>query len=340
MRTFDDLVSAQSDWRELALAADNIFSTWEWADCWWRHFGRGSLAISAVENGAGRPLALLPLYSERRKGLRLARFVGHGVADQLGPLCAPCDVQVASDALVVATDRDVLIAERLPGERDWRRLGGQLLHEDPSPVIEFDTGTGWEGYVASRSAKLRRDIRRRERRLSELGVSFRLVEDPESLERDMDALFDLHAKRWGTETSAFAGARENFHREFARIALERGWLRLLIAEVAGQPVAASYGFRFGDAEYSYQQGRDPEWARSGVGAGLYEQSIRAAFAAGMREFRMLRGDEAYKQRYATATRVVVTIAIPLSARGRAAVSAASVLAHSARGRQLLRRVTD
>ena len=35
----DGIDAADADWTGLAEAAGNVFSTPEWADVWWRHFG-------------------------------------------------------------------------------------------------------------------------------------------------------------------------------------------------------------------------------------------------------------------------------------------------------------
>lgn len=67
-------------------------------------------------------------------------------------------------------------------------------------------------------------------------------------------------------------------------------------------------------ESYYQSGRDPDWDHASVGAGILEHSIMEAFADGMREYRLLRGDEAYKSRYATHDPGVATV---LAARGYA-----------------------
>lgn len=337
-RSLTDLNAAELPWTALASASDNLFSSWEWAKVWWRHFGSDrALSLTCVENGAGQPLALLPLQSERRKGLTLTRFIGHGVADQLGPVCRPADTEVALESLRSAAESDILIAERLPAERAWRTLRGHVLRDEAMPTINIAQARDWESYLSSRSVKLRRDVRRRGRRLRRLGVGFRLAGDPGRLARDMDALIALHAKRWDSRSQAFGGPREQFHREFAALALDRGWLRLWLAEADGAPVAAIYGLRFGDVEYGYQLGRDPGWERDGVGAGVHEHAIQQAFADGMREFRLLRGDEEYKLRYATEVRRVLTIAIPRSARGRCALAATRSLARTQRGRSVLRR---
>ena len=40
------------EWTRLALQSRNLFSTWEWASTWWRHFGRGrELLLTPVPDG-------------------------------------------------------------------------------------------------------------------------------------------------------------------------------------------------------------------------------------------------------------------------------------------------
>jgi CelD/BcsL family acetyltransferase involved in cellulose biosynthesis len=336
-----ELDGLEEPWKALGARTDNIFSTWEWASCWWRHFSRGrQLRVGLIDGSAGQPMVLLPLCAERRRGVSFTAFIGHGIADQLGPVCAPEDVPPA-DALLAGGAGDVLLAERLGDGYDWPALGGCVLRSEASPAIVRPAGGGFEDYLQDRSANFRQQVRRRARRLTQkLGIRFRLAQEPQRLGSDMDALFAMHAARWGESSRAFTGPRESFHREFAARALEQGWLRLWFAETDGTPVAAWYGFRFGEAEYFYQSGRDPAWDREQIGAGLLEHSIREAFEDGMREYRLLRGDESYKRRYATEIRNVLTIAVPLTQRGRGVVALARSLSKTGRGRALLRAATS
>ena len=139
----------------------------------------------------------------------------------------------------------------------------------------------------------------------------------------MASLFLLHEERWGDEGSgAFDSVRQAFHLDFARAALERGWLRLWIAEIDGRAVAAWHGFRFGGSEWYYQSGRDPEWERSSIGLVLMAHTLRAAIEDGMDSYRLLRGGETYKERFATGDVGVDSVAVPASGLGRAAILAA------------------
>ncbi|MGZ4251589.1 MAG: GNAT family N-acetyltransferase [Solirubrobacteraceae bacterium] len=340
VESLGDARGLRARWQERASGSHNVFSTWEWASVWWRHFGSGRmLEVSSVLDAGGRTIALLPLTRERRGPFRIVRFAGNRVADELGPVCAPADRVAATASLRDAADgADVLIAERVRSDWPPRLLGGRILSEDDSPVISLAAEGDWEAYLRARSANFRQQVRRRERKLQRsLDVRFRLANDPARLDADVDALVALHRARWGAQSSSFDGARESFHREFASVALERGWLRLWLAESDGVPVAAWYGFRFAGVESYYQSGRDPQWDRHGVGAGILEHSIREAFADGMHEYRLLRGDESYKRRYATAPGTVVTVALPGTARGRALVAGVERIAVRPRGRRLVSR---
>ena len=93
--------------------------------------------------------------------------------------------------------------------------------------------------------------------------------------------------------------RRAFHRSFAATALEQGWLRLWSLEVDGEPVAALYGFGLADTECYYQAGRDRRWDHYRVGFVLLAHAIREAANDGVVEYRLLRGDEEYKHRFAT-----------------------------------------
>jgi CelD/BcsL family acetyltransferase involved in cellulose biosynthesis len=321
------LASLRDEWSALAEAGGNLFSTWEWADCWWRHYGaeRRAMPLSCYD-GDGRLAAILPLCADRRGPLRLARFIGYGPADELGPVGAPADRVAALAALgaarSVASERwSLLFADRLVADHG-RQLprGSRTLRHESSPIVSV-AGLDWDGYLATRSTNFRSQVRRKERKLRrEHGLSYRLCDDPERLDEDMGTLFTLHEQRWGDEGSgAFDSVRRAFHRDFARVALERGWLRLWVAEIDGRPVAAWHGFRFGGSEWYYQSGRDPNWERSSIGLVLMAHTLRSAIEDGVDSYRLLRGGETYKDRFATGDVGVVSVAVPANALGRAAI---------------------
>lgn len=325
LETWPDLDAAREAWRPLAERVGNPFASWEWVSTWWRHFGRGrSLQATACRRRDGSVAAILPLCAESIGPLRVLRFLGHGVGDHLGPICAPEDRPAAASALreVLATSGcRILLAERLPAEEGWRgRLGGAVVKRDSSPTLRIG-GMSWDDYLNARSANFRSQVRRRERKLArEHQLRFRLADDLKRLDDDFGTFLALHGARWGeAESRAFRGERADFHRDFAARALERGWLRLVFLELDDRPVAAWYGLRFGQADWYYQAGRDPAWRDGHVGSVLLAHTVRQAFEDGMREYRFLRGGEGYKCRFTEDDPGLETLVAGRGVGGRLAV---------------------
>jgi CelD/BcsL family acetyltransferase involved in cellulose biosynthesis len=329
LEPLDGLSAAREEWTALAEQAGNLFATWEWADAWWSVYGggRGDLVITGCRDASGALVGILPLYASRRGPVRMLRFVGHGPADQLGPVCAPGDRHAVADALKRLLDGrrwNVMLAERLAPAEGWTgMLGGTVVHREDSPTLQIG-GRSFDEYLASRSKNFRDQVRRRARKLArEHDVAFRLS-DAATLDGDLNTLFRLHDARWSgadEETSAFDAERQRFHMAFARHAVERGWLRLWVLEAGGAPVACWYGFRFAQTEWYYQSGRDPDWEKQSVGFVLMAHSIQAAFDDGMLEYRLLRGGEGYKERFASDDHGIETMALARGPVGRAALAA-------------------
>lgn len=324
LEPIEDFDSVERDWDRLAVATGHPFATREWNAAWWDRFGGGrSLYTFACRDEAGSVRAILPLYVARTRPFGIARFLGYG--DLASPVCAAADRPPAARALRAVTHRPhrcrLVLAEHLPGSDGWGDLlGGRLLGTGNDPVLPL-RGRSWEDVVGRRSRKSRATLRRKERRLAEdHGLTVRLSTDPGRLTADMDILFDLHAKRWGVETTGvFAGDRGRFHRDFAALALARGWLRLWVAEVDGEPGAVWYGWRFAGSDWHFQGGRDPRFDRLSVGAVLYAHTIREACRDGMESYRFLAGLESYKMDYAekdlgTETRIVGSPALATGGR--------------------------
>jgi CelD/BcsL family acetyltransferase involved in cellulose biosynthesis len=307
------LAPLRQEWTELAAASRSVFKTWEWLSAWWDHFGQDRQLMVTAVRSRDRLVGILPLYWWRTRPPRILRFLGHAVGDELGPICAPADRLLMSRALAHVLDQsrwDLLLAEQLPADEHWSVvLGGRLLAREGSPVLVFGTD-GWEGFLSQRSANFRQQVRRRARRLArDHEVRYRLVDGARELQSGLDTLFLLHAARWGATPSALL-AHEGFHRSVARLAAHRKWLRLWLLELGGEPAAAVYGFRFAGVESYYQAGRDPRWDRYHVGFVLLAHAIQQAAQDSVAEYRLLRGGEHYKYRFATADPGLETVGVP------------------------------
>jgi CelD/BcsL family acetyltransferase involved in cellulose biosynthesis len=311
----DDL---REDWSRLAEDAGNVFATPEWAEEWLRHVAPGREPLLHLSDDRR---VLVPLVVARYGPLRVARFVGHGPADELGPVCAPeDDARAARETR--ALPYDVLLAEQLRADGSWDGLGGRRLRREGSPVIRFE-GRTWDELYATWSSNFRQRVRREPRRVErDLDATFRLA-TRDTLAADLDTLFRLHGARWERPTPFMR--LERFHRAFAARAMERGWLRLWVLEVGGAPAAAWYGLRFAGAESYYQAGRDPAYRKHSLGFVLVLHTIRTALEDGKREYRFLRGDEEYKYRFTQEDPGLETRLVARTAVGRVAAAGGTAL---------------
>jgi CelD/BcsL family acetyltransferase involved in cellulose biosynthesis len=334
------LEDVRDDWIRLAQAAGHPFGTWEWASAWWRWFGNGrQLYTFACRDNAGQVVAILPLYVAATRPVRVARFLGYG--DLHSPLCSAEHRPTAAAALLRCVRRGkgrcpIVLAEKLPGGQGWGDLlGGTRIASHPDPFMNL--GSSWEDFLATRSHSFRSTVRRRERTLAKsFELTYRLADDPDRLDADLDTLYRLHADRWGdASTGVFGGERGRMHRELASEALAQGWLRLWLLELDGEPVAAYYGWRYAGSEWFFQSGRDPRFVKQSVGATLLAHVVRDACDDGVAVFRFLAGDEAYKFRWTDQDEPAETRLLGSSAFVRFAAVAA-LRANSYRSRLRLR----
>jgi CelD/BcsL family acetyltransferase involved in cellulose biosynthesis len=332
-----DFAAIRPEWEALALMNGSIFATYEWHDLWWRHFGSGQPLLLVVRDATGGALAIVPLYRRRVAGVTLLRFIGHGPADEGGPIYAPgteARFRTAMHSALHAEPWDIFLAERLlPGAVTLLPAGSERIRFESSPTIRLPGD--WDHYMGQLGRRLRHEIRHDERKLRQAHeVRFRLSGDPSRLTADLDTLFALHRARWGK--SQFLRLRD-FHAEFAAVAQRRRWLRLWFLEVDDRPVAAWHGFRFGRAEFHYQVGRDVSMDHLSVGLLSTAHAIRMAIEDGMEEYRFLRGGESYKFRFAAQESTLTTAATPATRTGRLAVRAGLTLLRSGMMKSLVAR---
>ena len=339
----DGLAPLREEWTRLAAANRNIFATWEWSELWWRHYGgERRLRVAVCRDGDDEVQAIVPLFEWSRRPLRTLRLIGHGHGDRLGPLCTADAPETAAWALrlaLAAEKHDVFVGDWVAGDREWAKaLGARVVRRTGYPILHLAYDS-WTDFMTGRSRRFRKSVRHGRNRLErDHRVTFRSVE-PATLDSDLDATFRLHRGRFGVHQGClFCGVHEPFQREFAAIALDRGWLRLLLLEIDGVPVASEFGFLFQDAYFSYQSGRDPSWNRYSVGFLLEVETMRHALEEGADEYRFLGGDESYKYRYTSDDPGLETVVAAATGRGRLAAACLGAAWRLPGGQAVLRRI--
>src|SRR5262245_59047567 len=321
------------------------FRSYAWSAAWYRHAAPAGEPLILAARSGGRVIGILPLHASRTVlgGVRL-RLYGDGTvaSDYVGVIARRRDESRAAAAFVRA------IAERgfselfLDGLADDDPLAGALAvglgaeieTRYPSPSLHLEGD--FASYLASRPEGTGSQWQRRRRWLEKRpGFRFERVSSPEELPRAFDTLLDLHGARWQDETLALGEERIiAFHREALAGLAERGMAEIHLLWAEGKPRAALYGFRHGRRFAFYQSGRDPAWQERAVGTVLLGKLIGDAFADGLEEFDFLRGDEAYKMRWANGQRTL--IAARAVGRGVRAFADAQVRSAWKRGKAMVK----
>jgi CelD/BcsL family acetyltransferase involved in cellulose biosynthesis len=158
----------------------------------------------------------------------------------------------------------------------------------------LDLPGDFETYVQSLTKKERHELRRKIRRL-ETGraVAFRFADQSER-ERTLDRFFELHRRSKGEKGGFMTPDNERFFRDIADALAAKGWLRLGVLDVDGEPGTVLFGWTYEGTMALYNAAYDPTLASLSVGIVSHAYAIRAAIAEGTRGYDLLRGDEPYK----------------------------------------------
>ena len=307
----------RAEWNEVLASsdADCLFLSWEWLHTWWRHLaGRRRLFLLAVREGeelvALAPLALAPPQLGRLLPFRSLQLLGTGAvgSDYLDLIVRRGWEDRAVSALAEELRRQGAMLElrQLRPEAVAWRLAERLhprgwsfrqARTEVCPFIPL-AGHTWASYLAALGSAHRANLQRRLRNLQrDFAVRFDRVQGEEDRAEALGRLIGLHEARWrergASEAFVSAGLR-SFHEEVSRLALARGWLRLLELKLDGRSVAGLYGFRYGDRFLFYQSGLDPAYARQSVGLVTMGLAIKSAIEEGAAEYDLLHGSEPYK----------------------------------------------
>jgi CelD/BcsL family acetyltransferase involved in cellulose biosynthesis len=312
----------REDWAPLldVSPSRSLFLTWEWLSTWWRHLSGGrSLRLLVVrshgEAVAIAPLSVRPPQWTRLSPMRALEFMGTGSvgSDYLDLIIKPGYERQAVFAIADDLRRRRLMLELSQMNRTGclaaelaRQLGryGWTEREQATAVCPWIklSGHTWDSYLATLGQGHRSNLRRQLKLLNQrFEVRFEQVRSEEERGEALQHLIMLHGLRWqerGGSNALHEPGLRAFHEDFSRLALERGWLRLFVLRLNGQPVAALYGFRFGRVFYFYQSGFDPAYATYSMGSVIVGLTIKQAIEEGAEEYDFLHGDEPYKFHWA------------------------------------------
>ena len=161
----------------------------------------------------------------------------------------------------------------------------------------------WESFEGSLPSRLVRDVRRRRRKLEELGeVTLEVSDGSDRLEDLLAEGFRLEASGWkAAEGTAIVSSRETqrFYEAIARWSAERGWLRLFFLRVGGRPIAFQLALEHGRTHYFLKGGYDPDDSAYSPGKLLLHATLAHALERGNERYELMGDVEPWKLEWTT-----------------------------------------
>ncbi len=320
---FAQVFALKDAWNDLAGRAGDLFSSYDWCQTWWRHFGTDrKLEIHTLHDGE-RLVAVLPLFREtlRLGGVRLraVRVVaGDYTIDAAGLAIEP---YIAGPFFATVLDRladrgswDILhvgplrsyvdVADRfVETAREHEQVQSVLIGRQNDWLTAYDLPATYDGYLHSLAGSERRDTTRRERKLrEEHDVRIEAVRDSGQVSEAMDNLVKWHQSLWvgKGQRGQFVDwpGFEEFHREVAQRLAARGQLLLVHLNVDGESLGAAYGYHFGPRSHAMVRGYrdDGPWRRYALGRLLHCHMVEQSIGRGSKVLDDGRGVFDYKLR--------------------------------------------
>jgi CelD/BcsL family acetyltransferase involved in cellulose biosynthesis len=298
-------------WTQLMAEDPNghVFATPEWNRLWWEEFGADKDLLLLTMMRGENVAALVPLYRKREAGKKVLRFIGGiDLTDYLGPICSLDDRDDVARALVdwlsrTSVEWDELDAHNMPVPLgfaeylvDYADRCGMHLHiEQEETAAVLPLPDKWDHYLASLDSKDRHELRRKRRRVErDHPDAIVRTATPETLESDFKSFVEMHRGAEGHKGHFMRPEIATFFERVAHAFMELGWLRLDITEIAGRPIASTFGFVHGRTFYLYNSAYEPELARLSPGFVHVSELIKRSIEEGLETFNFLRGLEKYK----------------------------------------------
>lgn len=323
---FAELWSRARD-KPLASSFAHVRTGWEQVG---RHAPEARLAVVRIDDQAGRPILIWPLFSSRRGSIRVLRHPGSGSREEYsGPVIA--DGQDGADLLrrAVMTLRsygDVLEAYNL---RPGGALAPILKERKPrwvssvwSPVITLSNFASSEDWRKAKSANFRQQNRAKRKRLAKLGPLTSALVTPEQVPDYVDWTFDQKTRWLDVKAIGKNWVTDQTSRDFYKqiLVTEGAQVSGLELKVGDVRVASVILYWDESAEF-FVTTYDPAYASYSPGLLVLDDVVDLACARGLDVDLRLTTDT-YKLRWADRFEPRETLFVALTARGWPHVAAA------------------
>ncbi|WP_456617479.1 GNAT family N-acetyltransferase [Bradyrhizobium sp. P5_C12] len=324
------------DWQQAAsrLHAGHrtAFQHGYWLGAWYEAFHGVAPLIAVISDVAtGKDIAMVPMISRMRRGIRVVEFADLDISDNNAPILA-CDAPLDAadtraisaalvDALRTLPDRfDLLRLKKMPAD-----VGGK-----PNPLVSLgrigscsvngNLVLMGDDYADYRASLRRLQLPRCWRVFTRLGSArFEIATDVERAREFLDVMDVQQEERMKQLGSPFVlndDVHARFYREVARQGVAEGYA-VVSALVCDKGIAATtLGVRYGATYFLLRishTGRT--WANFSPGLLATERTMEALHAQGVRRFDLSIGNQDYKRRLGAERTPLTDVSVALSWRG-------------------------
>ena len=314
------------EWDELLAASDSnvVFLTSGWLRAWQETLGQGIAVLFCQVRSGGQLIAAAAFQISQG----VVQFAGTGPSDYSDFIVrASLDDGLHANVtqrlldLVrrktprfrcfklgrIQPDSKTLRAIRWPGSEFYSTEIGHVT----APYMEMSL-------VDDRLRK--KSLRRHERGLERRGaLACETFVASEDVVPQLDEFFfDQHVRRWrtaGIESLFNSETSREFYRRVSRRLGPTGQVRFTTIRLAGEPVAAHFGFLQAKRFIWYKPSFEPMLAKLSPGEVLIKRLLEQAKVEGATEFDFTVGDEPFKFRFASGARRVVYLHVTDSRLG-------------------------
>ena len=274
-----------------------------WHRVWLDEFQDGrELLLLAVRDGA-ELLGVAPLLRAEGK----ISFVGnYSICDYMDFIVAPDRAEEVFAAILAALQSEDWSEIELRGLRDdsptvsellpaAERAGLTVEREEEAVAPRVQLPESWEAYQAALNKKDRHELRRKLRRLGELGeLQLNAYTRAEDMEEHLPIFIRLMVESRGNKASFMSEQIGRFFHRMAPALASENLLRLYELELNGTAIASVLCFDQGGRLFLYNSGYDPQYAQFAVGLGSKAMCLQDAIESGHTWVDFLRGHEPYK----------------------------------------------
>jgi CelD/BcsL family acetyltransferase involved in cellulose biosynthesis len=303
-----------------------------WLDAWYKAFRDVAPLIAIITDAVtGKDIAVVPMFSHVRRGIRVVEFADLGVSDNNAPILAldaafdAAGAQAISAALVDALralpDRfDVLRLKKMPA----------YVGAKPNPLVSLGrpgssslngnlvmTGDDYAQYQATiKRMQMPRCWRVFNRNP---GARFEIATDTARAHELLDAMDAQQQERMHQLGSRFVlndAVHAGFYRDVARQGVAEGYAVITALVCDEGIVATTLGVRYGSTYFLLRIGHaGRRWANCSPGLLVAERTMAALHAQGVRRFDLSIGNHDYKRRFGAEQVALTDASVALSWRG-------------------------